>query len=593
MVYPIGIPGHQNGASVNNTAGGSSYDVNNPQNSLTQNGALPVNTNTPSSSYLPQGADLSQYAASSIGSNSNFTFNNSNTMGNTESPLPNPSESHYRRYSNNSVSDRSEFINPGPRASLLTSKLAKVQKSLNSSPKEKLQQIDDSKSNFPYPNPRDRGLGHRTYSNSNMRAVPPPSNQKFPVVDNSTSSLSSSFKYSIKQDQLNNYNAAASSYSSAPVSLGKTNHFIPVSSEPKSFNNFHPHSIAAPGMQSGSFNFHFPQPAPAITTTNISMETASSNIQNNNINSNNGSANVNPQTHTHHHNHHHHHQLSESNEPFNAAKEIYDPIIPHQSQNGIIIDSRGEEHLNIVDYPSQELLLMLASLLQKIIDANDTLHPNHYNQASQLHETNKFTANVLAFHGTNVPAIPIYNYFLRILKYCPMTNEVFLSLLVYFDRIAKLANINSSNDDCNSQSSLSATSPGSLGGFKRHTSQSQLFVMDSFNIHRLIIAGITVSSKFFSDVFYKNARYARVGGLPLDELNHIELQFILLTDFKLLIQPDELQRYADLLLKFWKREKAKTNNNNNGPHNTNPNNTATNNPTVQPSHPVDTEMTDQ
>jgi hypothetical protein len=30
-------------------------------------------------------------------------------------------------------------------------------------------------------------------------------------------------------------------------------------------------------------------------------------------------------------------------------------------------------------------------------------------------------------------------YFLRILKYCPSTNEVFLSLLVYFDRISKLS----------------------------------------------------------------------------------------------------------------------------------------------------------
>jgi hypothetical protein len=73
----------------------------------------------------------------------------------------------------------------------------------------------------------------------------------------------------------------------------------------------------------------------------------------------------------------------------------------------------------------------------------------------------------------------------------------------------------------------------------------------------LIISGVTVASKFFSDIFYKNSRYAKVGGLPLDELNHLELQFLLLLDFKLLIQIEELQRYADLLLKFWKREQAK------------------------------------
>jgi hypothetical protein len=36
------------------------------------------------------------------------------------------------------------------------------------------------------------------------------------------------------------------------------------------------------------------------------------------------------------------------------------------------------------------------------------------------------------------------------------------------------------------------------------------FVVDSFNIHRLIISGVTCASKFFSDVFYTNSRYAKV-----------------------------------------------------------------------------------
>ena len=36
------------------------------------------------------------------------------------------------------------------------------------------------------------------------------------------------------------------------------------------------------------------------------------------------------------------------------------------------------------------------------------------------------------------------------------------------------------------------------------------FAIDSYNVHRLVIAGITVASKFFSDVFYLNSRYAKV-----------------------------------------------------------------------------------
>ena len=88
----------------------------------------------------------------------------------------------------------------------------------------------------------------------------------------------------------------------------------------------------------------------------------------------------------------------------------------------------------------------------------------------------------LTFHARNIPTITLEMYLLRILKYCPASNEVFLSLLVYFDRMSKLA-----KEAC-----------------------GKAFVIDSYNIHRLVIAGVTVASKFFSDVFYTNSRYAKV-----------------------------------------------------------------------------------
>lgn len=216
-------------------------------------------------------------------------------------------------------------------------------------------------------------------------------------------------------------------------------------------------------------------------------------------------------------------------------------------------------HLDIANYPVNDLLLMLTALLQKIIEANDSLHPHHYHHASQNYVSNKFTANVLAFHGRNIPAISLHSYLLRILKYCPTTNEVFLSLLVYFDRIAKRANAGEFTSPAAGVAGDGTSSTASSLLAKQVPTPSeipatQLFVMDSYNIHRLIIAGITVSSKFFSDVFYKNSRYAKVGGLPVEELNHLELQFLLLTDFHLMIPLEVLQRYGNLLLRFWKRE---------------------------------------
>jgi Cyclin len=166
------------------------------------------------------------------------------------------------------------------------------------------------------------------------------------------------------------------------------------------------------------------------------------------------------------------------------------------------------------------------------------------------------------------------SYLSRIHKYCPTTYEVFLSLLVYFDRMTERVNAGpmlslrqanqQSLDRLHASQNASPTSPTSaaLRSFESHVSQahtppnsgssgrpadmasasaalpnqataagaasppsppnypsldsdasahlSQFFVVDSFNIHRLVIAGVTCASKFFSDIFYTNSRYAKV-----------------------------------------------------------------------------------
>ncbi|KAF8528687.1 cyclin-domain-containing protein [Gautieria morchelliformis] len=190
-----------------------------------------------------------------------------------------------------------------------------------------------------------------------------------------------------------------------------------------------------------------------------------------------------------------------------------------------------------------QLLQLLASLLQQIASANDQIRPSpSVAETPILHADDSNSSFVhrppiwstltsasrqafstptssLTFHARNIPTITLEAYLLRILKYCPTTNEVFLSLLVYFDRMSKLT--------------FDATGKG--------------FAIDSFNVHRLVIAGVTVASKFFSDVFYTNSRYAKVGGLPQSELNQLELQFLLLNDFRLSIATEEMQRYAEQL----------------------------------------------
>jgi len=49
-----------------------------------------------------------------------------------------------------------------------------------------------------------------------------------------------------------------------------------------------------------------------------------------------------------------------------------------------------------------------------------------------------------------------------------------------------------------------------------------------------------------------------VGGLPQAELNQLELQFLLLNDFNLVIPADEMQRYASQLIAY-SRESSRIN----------------------------------
>ncbi|KAF9224397.1 cyclin-domain-containing protein [Gyrodon lividus] len=226
--------------------------------------------------------------------------------------------------------------------------------------------------------------------------------------------------------------------------------------------------------------------------------------------------------------------------PDNTSVHLPQPPPPYSAS------PPAPETVDIHSFAPAELLKLLASLLAQIAQTNDALsstetaahtfsNPSHFgpsDEASYPPVWRSLTSasrsalanpsSALTFHARNIPTISLEAYLLRILKYCPTTNEVFISLLVYFDRMSRLAS----------------------------ESTGRTFVIDSYNVHRLVIAGVTVASKFFSDVFYTNSRYAKVGGLPQAELNQLELQFLLLNDFRLVISPEEMQRYAEQLVFF-------------------------------------------
>ena len=174
-------------------------------------------------------------------------------------------------------------------------------------------------------------------------------------------------------------------------------------------------------------------------------------------------------------------------------------------------------HLDIVYHPVTEIVAMLAAKLQSLITTNDRLK---HNSTSNLtgrpnSSSNRSETRLLSFHARNIPSITITAYLNRILKYCPTDPEVFISVLVYFDRILRIASTHaepifgSYYSSYNPHSSpLLVHSPPSMP-----TLDDESFTIDSFNVHRLVITTVAVATKFFSDQFYTNSRYARV--LPL------------------------------------------------------------------------------
>ncbi|KAI4226290.1 MAG: hypothetical protein L6R36_003281 [Xanthoria steineri] len=274
-----------------------------------------------------------------------------------------------------------------------------------------------------------------------------------------------------------------------------------------------------------------------------------------------------------------------------------------RSRHGSRHSLRGKQEIGqqyeISAMPVTDIIEMVAGLLTKITTTNDRQH-DHVHRAIPPPEgangLSQQSSSVLAFHGKNVPSITILSYLSRIHKYCPTTYEVFLSLLVYFDRMTEMVNngayrtlrdheelsnpnspvadrfdaagtaassanhwdfpkdVGTSNDAANTIPIDRPAPHSSPTPEEEEYTLSHYFVVDSFNIHRLTIAAVTCASKFFSDVFYTNSRYAKVGGLPLVELNHLELQFLHLNDFRLSVPVEELEAYGTMLVEFYARE---------------------------------------
>ena len=64
----------------------------------------------------------------------------------------------------------------------------------------------------------------------------------------------------------------------------------------------------------------------------------------------------------------------------------------------------------------------------------------------------------------------------------------------------------------------------------------------------MVITAVLLAAKFYDDSYYNNAYYAKVGGVPVAEMNGLELEFLFFVQFSLHVTPDVFMKYRNELV---------------------------------------------
>lgn len=114
------------------------------------------------------------------------------------------------------------------------------------------------------------------------------------------------------------------------------------------------------------------------------------------------------------------------------------------------------------------------------------------------------------FHSRSAPGISILDYLRRIVKFTNVERTCLLITLHYIDQIC---------------------------------ARTSLFTLTSLTCHRFVIAAIAISSKALCDAFCLNSLYAKVGGIPVAELNVLEREFLSMIEWNVTCTRETLQEY--------------------------------------------------
>ena len=136
------------------------------------------------------------------------------------------------------------------------------------------------------------------------------------------------------------------------------------------------------------------------------------------------------------------------------------------------------------------------------------------NNDKALESTGGRPARVTVFHGHKPPNITVRAYMERIRTFGGCSACCFVLGLRYVEQLQKT---------------------------------DGAYTLNSFNMHRLVLTGIMVAAKFVDDFYFSNNYWAKVGGIPNDELNGLEIEMLFLLNFTLHAKRNEYDEYVAIL----------------------------------------------
>ncbi|KAH9855259.1 cyclin-domain-containing protein [Lenzites betulinus] len=152
------------------------------------------------------------------------------------------------------------------------------------------------------------------------------------------------------------------------------------------------------------------------------------------------------------------------------------------------------------------LVQLIADMMERLMSHNDQIPLS--------------PESLTRFHSRTPPGISVLDYLRRIVRFTKAERSCLLITLHYIDQI-------------------SARMP--------------VFVLSSLTCHRFVIASIAVSSKCLCDTFCSNSVYAKVGGIPVGELNVLEREFLHMIDWQLTCTREVLEEYYVNLVRTYSR----------------------------------------